>query len=121
MVKASLRAMDTITEFCKQKYPEMNTQLDYYSVAGASKRGWTTWDVGAVDGGRVKAIIPVVLDAINFVDVEHHQYQAYGGKFSVENFFIFFCVIFNDFNSRHFTFFHIIIEKYLLYAVFNDF
>ena len=78
MVKASLRAMDTITEFMKVKRPELNTQLDYYSVSGASKRGWTTWDVGAVDPKRVMAIVPVVLDAINFVEVEHHQYRAYG-------------------------------------------
>jgi PhoPQ-activated pathogenicity-related protein len=78
MVKASLRAMDTITDFMKTKFPEKNTQLDYYTVAGASKRGWTTWDVGAVDPKRVMAIVPVVLDAINFVDVEHHQYRSYG-------------------------------------------
>jgi hypothetical protein len=78
MVKASLRAMDTITEFMKVKRPELNTQLDYYAVAGASKRGWTTWDVGAVDPKRVMAIVPVVLDAINFVEVEHHQFRSYG-------------------------------------------
>jgi hypothetical protein len=76
MVKASLRAMDTITEFMKTKRADM--QLDYYGVAGASKRGWTTWDVGAVDPKRVMAIVPVVLDAINFVAVEHHQYRSYG-------------------------------------------
>ena len=79
MVKASLRAMDTITDFAAKKFPDKNYQLDYYSVAGASKRGWTTWDVGAVDGGRVQAIIPIVLDAINFVDVMHHQYKSYNG------------------------------------------
>ena len=79
MVKASLRAMDTITEFVKVKRPELNTQLDYYIVSGASKRGWTCWDVGAVDTKRVMAIVPVVLDAINFVTVEHHQYRSYGG------------------------------------------
>lgn len=79
MVKASLRAMDTMTAFMKQKLPELNTQLDYYSVAGASKRGWTTWDVGAVDPVRVQAIIPIVLDAINFRAVMHHQYQSYNG------------------------------------------
>ena len=78
MVKASLRAMDTVTAFVKAKRPELNTQIDYYGVAGASKRGWTTWDVGAVDPVRVKAIVPVVLDAINFVAVEHHQYRSYG-------------------------------------------
>lgn len=79
MVKASLRALDTITDFVKVKRPELNTQIDYYVVSGASKRGWTSWDVGAVDKGRTVAIVPVVLDAINFVEVEHHQFRSYGG------------------------------------------
>jgi PhoPQ-activated pathogenicity-related protein len=88
MVKASVRAMDAVTDFCNKKLNIPN--LDYYSVsgddnslccqtvcdyvalcvcAGASKRGWTTWLVGAVDSTRVMAIIPIVLDAINFVKV----------------------------------------------------
>lgn len=79
MVKAGLRAMDAITESIAQLYPELNCQLDYYGVAGASKRGWTTWDIGAVDPSRVMAIVPIVLDAINFVEVEHHQWRSYGG------------------------------------------
>lgn len=79
MVKATLRAMDTITDFTQKKYPEANYQFDYYTIAGASKRGWTTWDVGVVDKERVMAICPIVLDAINFVDVEHHQWRSYGG------------------------------------------
>ena len=79
MVKGSLRAMDAMTEFVSKKLPELETSLDYYVVAGASKRGWTTWDVGAVDPDRVVAIIPIVLDAINFVEVMHHQYQSYDG------------------------------------------
>jgi PhoPQ-activated pathogenicity-related protein len=79
MVKATLRAMDAMTEFVNKKFPEESWQLDYYTVAGASKRGWTTWDVGAVDPERVVAIVPIVLDAINFVDVEHHQWRSYGG------------------------------------------
>jgi len=80
MVKASLRAMDTVSAFVAQKRGLMIPDLDYYVVSGASKRGWTTWCVGAVDQtGRVTAIVPVVLDAINFVDVEHHQYRSYGG------------------------------------------
>ena len=79
MVKGSLRAMDAMTEFVAKKFPELDTSLDYYSVAGASKRGWTTWDVGAVNPERVVAIIPIVLDAINFVSVMKHQYQSYNG------------------------------------------
>jgi len=79
MVKASVRAMDATAEFVAQKLPELGCQLDYWAVAGASKRGWTTWLVGAVDPKRVMAIAPVVLDAINFVAVEHHEYRSYGG------------------------------------------
>ena len=79
MVKASLRAMDAIKEFTAQKFPDEGYSLDYFSVAGASKRGWTTWDVGVVDPERVMAIVPIVLDAINFVEVEHHQWRSYGG------------------------------------------
>jgi PhoPQ-activated pathogenicity-related protein len=79
MVKGSLRAMDAMTEFVAKKFPELETSLDYYTVAGASKRGWTTWDVAAVNPERVVAIIPIVLDAINFISVMHHQYQSYNG------------------------------------------
>eukprot|EP01040_Poterioochromonas_malhamensis_P012466 gene12466-13637_t len=79
MVKASIRAMDAIQEFVRTKLPETGATVDYFSVSGASKRGWTTWLVGAVDPNRVKVIVPVVLDAINFVAVEHHQYRSYGG------------------------------------------
>jgi PhoPQ-activated pathogenicity-related protein len=79
MVKACLRAMDSITEFAAKKFPDQSLQLDYYAVAGASKRGWTTWLVGAVDPTRVMLIVPIVLDAINFVEVMHHQYKSYNG------------------------------------------
>ena len=68
MVKAGCRAMDVMTAFGKQ---QLGLSLDYFMVAGASKRGWNTWLVGAVDStgpfaGRVSAIVPIVLDAINF-------------------------------------------------------
>ena len=42
-------------------------------------RGWTTWLMGAVDPTRVMAIVPIVLDAVNFVAVMHHQFRSYGG------------------------------------------
>ncbi len=35
--------------------------------------------VGAVDPKRVTLIIPIVLDAINFIQFSHHQWKAYGG------------------------------------------
>eukprot|EP00605_Chrysophyceae_sp_TOSAG23-4_P002816 GSChrysophyteH1.ASY1.ANO1.3101.1 assembled CDS len=77
------RGEDAIIAFTWDHFLKNTNQpewlLHYYSVAGASKRGWTTWDVGAVDPERVVAIVPIVLDAINFVPVMHHQYQSYNG------------------------------------------
>ena len=35
--------MDATTEFVAKKLPNLHTKLDYFVVAGASKRGWTTW------------------------------------------------------------------------------
>lgn len=91
MVKASLRAMDATAEFMNKELPQLGCQLDYFAVSGASKRGWTTWLVGAVDPKRVMAIAPVVLDAINFVAVEHHEYRSYGGNFIlISHYFILF-------------------------------
>jgi PhoPQ-activated pathogenicity-related protein len=85
MVKASLRAMDTITAYSAQKF---GYDFQHYVVTGASKRGWTTWDVGAVDPDRVAAIVPIVLDAINFVAVEHHQWRSYGGwSYALEDYY----------------------------------
>jgi PhoPQ-activated pathogenicity-related protein len=87
MVKASLRAMDATKEYMQSKYPEKQTSLDYFNVAGASKRGWTTWLVGAVDPKRVVSIVPIVLDAINFTAVEHHQFKSYGAwSFALEDY-----------------------------------
>jgi PhoPQ-activated pathogenicity-related protein len=79
MVKASIRAMDAMQEYIRGSHAELGASIDYFSVTGASKRGWTTWLCGAVDPNRVKIIIPIVLDAINFVEVIHHQYRSYGG------------------------------------------
>lgn len=56
-----------------------------WTVSGASKRGWTTWLVGAVDQARpveeqrVKGIVPIVLNGLNFAKTLKHQYQCYGG------------------------------------------
>ena len=64
MVKSGIRAMDAMQEFLatdeagKQK-------IERFVVAGGSKRGWTTWLIGAMDK-RVVAIIPLVIDALEF-------------------------------------------------------
>lgn len=49
--------MDTLADFCVK---ELQFELTKFVVAGASKRGWTTWTTGAVDS-RVVGIIPMVM------------------------------------------------------------
>jgi PhoPQ-activated pathogenicity-related protein len=76
MTKAAVRALDTMASFAAEK----NSQVDLtkFVVAGASKRGWTTWTTGAVDK-RVIGIIPIVMDLLNMQPNLHHMYRAYGG------------------------------------------
>jgi PhoPQ-activated pathogenicity-related protein len=76
MTKAAVRAMDTITDFCG-KAEGGGLKVDSFVVAGASKRGWTTWTTGAVDK-RVAAVIPIVIDTLNVEKSGAHHYSAYG-------------------------------------------
>jgi PhoPQ-activated pathogenicity-related protein len=75
MAKAVLKAMDVIQEFAKrEKMPEVKE----FVVGGASKRGWTTWLVGASQDKRVKAIAPMVIDILNVPAQIPHQLEAFG-------------------------------------------
>jgi PhoPQ-activated pathogenicity-related protein len=76
MTKAAVRAMDTISAFCGSAEGG-KTKVDGFVVAGASKRGWTTWTTAAVDN-RVVAIIPFVIDVLNIEPSMLHHYAAYG-------------------------------------------
>jgi PhoPQ-activated pathogenicity-related protein len=76
MVKSGVRAMDAIVELMASERGGKR-EIESFVVAGASKRGWTTWLVGAVDE-RVRAIIPVVIDALNTEEITRHHYAAYG-------------------------------------------
>jgi len=76
MTKAVVRAMDAVSAFCATPGGG-KAKIGRFVVAGASKRGWTTWTTAAVDN-RVVAIVPVVIDVLN-VDVSmRHHYAAYG-------------------------------------------
>lgn len=86
MVKAAKRAMDATEEFLSTR--ELPTKLngqaltnglkpDGFFVTGASKRGWTTWLIGAVDT-RVKAIAPIVIDILNMNAQTPHHFRSYG-------------------------------------------
>jgi PhoPQ-activated pathogenicity-related protein len=76
MVKSGVRAMDAIQEFLASEAGG-KLKIDKFVVAGGSKRGWTTWLVGAVDR-RVIAIIPMVIDALNSEVITRHHFEAYG-------------------------------------------
>ncbi|HXE54766.1 MAG TPA: PhoPQ-activated pathogenicity-related family protein [Tepidisphaeraceae bacterium] len=75
MTKAAVRAMDTVTTFCKSLGAQVN--VDRFVVAGASKRGWTTWTTAAVDK-RVIAIVPIVIDTLNLEKQSGRQPKTYG-------------------------------------------
>ena len=48
MVKSAVRAMDAVTDFCGGSGGG-KVKVDSFVVAGASKRGWTTWMTAAMD------------------------------------------------------------------------
>ncbi|HYP08541.1 MAG TPA: PhoPQ-activated pathogenicity-related family protein [Bryobacteraceae bacterium] len=76
MTKSAVRAMDTVTSFCASDQAG-KAKVDRFVVAGASKRGWTTWATAAVDK-RVAAIIPMVIDLLNVEPSFQHHWRAYG-------------------------------------------
>jgi PhoPQ-activated pathogenicity-related protein len=75
MVKSAVRAMDAVVDFCDGLAPVPD--INNFVLAGASKRGWTTWLTAAVDL-RVKAVIPIVIDMLNTEKSFRHHHAAYG-------------------------------------------
>lgn len=66
MVKAVVTTMDNISKLIN---------IDSFIVGGFSKRGMTTWLTGLHDQ-RVKAIIPVSIDVLNFEENIKHIYAS---------------------------------------------
>lgn len=75
MTKAAIRALDTIQTYASEN---LGLDIEKFLVAGASKRGWTTWTTGIVDT-RVVAIVPMVMDLLNFHESVHHHFRSLGG------------------------------------------
>jgi PhoPQ-activated pathogenicity-related protein len=76
MTKAAVRAMDTVQNFC-QSEAGGKVKIDTFTVAGGSKRGWTTWTTAAVDK-RVICIVPIVIDTLHLEKQSGRQLAAYG-------------------------------------------
>lgn len=75
MAKAVLKAMDTIQAMARQ---EKLAPINRFVVTGASKRGWTTWLVGASRDPRVIGIAPMVIDVLNVRKQMKQQLEYYG-------------------------------------------
>jgi PhoPQ-activated pathogenicity-related protein len=78
MTKAVVKAMDAVQAFIATLKNPSIPAVNNFVVAGASKRGWTTWTAAAVDK-RIVGIVPMVMPILNIVPNMNHHYQAYGG------------------------------------------
>ena len=76
MVKSVTQAMTAVQQFIGAESGG-NRRIDGFVVAGGSKRGWTTWLVGAVDR-RVVGIIPFVINVLSFEETVIHHWRALG-------------------------------------------
>ncbi len=74
MTKSAVAAMDCLQSLLSSTN---GTVLSNFVVAGASKRGWTTWTTAAVDG-RVSAIVPIVIDLLDVEPSFEHHWETYG-------------------------------------------
>lgn len=74
MTRSAIRAMDAASELSGGK-------VKRFVVTGGSKRGWTSWLVGASEDKRVTGIAPVVFDNLRFAEQLKHQ-KATWGKYS---------------------------------------
>lgn len=75
MTKSAIRAMDAVQDFSTKK---LHHEVNNFFVAGASKRGWTTWLTAASGDKRVKAIGPMVIDMLNMPKSLQYQFDSYG-------------------------------------------
>jgi PhoPQ-activated pathogenicity-related protein len=76
MVKSAVRAMDAVTELLAGEQGG-RVSVKNFVVAGGSKRGWTTWLTGAVDG-RVAGVVPIVIDVVNVRACSVNHFCSYG-------------------------------------------
>ena len=76
MAKSGVIALDTVSAVLAT--PEGGEhRVERFVVSGGSKRGWTTWLVGALDD-RVVGIVPIVFDALNSEASMRHHFASYG-------------------------------------------
>lgn len=74
MAKSAIRAMDVV----EKATAKSSNPIKKFIVTGASKRGWTTWFVGASGDKRVIGIAPLVIDNLNIPVQMKHQIATWG-------------------------------------------
>ena len=80
MAKAVFQSMRAAQDFVNNDLKV--AEVDNWMVAGASKRGWTTWMVGVTDCKNcvnIAGIMPLVPIMPNLLDGAHQQWKSYGG------------------------------------------
>jgi PhoPQ-activated pathogenicity-related protein len=75
MVKSAVRAMDTLQTVAQEQW---HLPIERFTVAGASKRGWTSWLTAATDP-RVAGVAPMVIDMLNLPEQIRLQRETFGG------------------------------------------
>ncbi|HEU4627883.1 MAG TPA: PhoPQ-activated protein PqaA family protein [Steroidobacteraceae bacterium] len=75
MVKAAMRAMDTVQTVAQERW---QLPIERFTISGASKRGWTSWLTAAMDP-RIAATAPMVIDMLNLPEQIRLQKATFGG------------------------------------------
>jgi PhoPQ-activated pathogenicity-related protein len=74
MVRSALSAMEAVSAFLGER----GVKVRGFVVAGASKRGWTTYLTAVAAPSRVLGIIPIVFDFLNFPVQLSRQRELFG-------------------------------------------